>query len=214
MNRRAVLFGLVLLASRSFAGAELVSRPVEYKDGDTVLEGFLAYDTAGAKSKPGVLVVHEWTGLGDYVKKRSEQLAKLGYVAFAADIYGKGVRPSDPKEAGKTAGIYKGDRALMRSRVNAGLSALKRQEGVDAARTAAIGYCFGGTAVLELARSGAEVQGVVSFHGGLASPSLEDARRSKPRCWPCTGRRTPMSRPRRSRLSRRRCARGKWIGSW
>ncbi len=179
MNRRAVLFGLVLLASRSFAGAELVSRPVEYKDGDTVLEGFLAYDTAGAKSKPGVLVVHEWTGLGDYVKKRSEQLAKLGYVAFAADIYGKGVRPSDPKEAGKTAGIYKGDRALMRSRVNAGLSALKRQEGVDAARTAAIGYCFGGTAVLELARSGAEVQGVVSFHGGLASPSLEDAKKIK-----------------------------------
>lgn len=166
----------VALMAASVAHAEIQTRVVEYRQGGALLEGYLAWDTAGPAQKPGVLIVHEWTGLGPYVKARAEKLAKLGYVAFAADIYGKGVRPNNPKDAGATAGIYKNDRALFRARVNAGLAELRRQQGVDPARLAAIGYCFGGTAVLELARSGADVKGVVSFHGGLDTPTPGDAK--------------------------------------
>lgn len=175
--RFALHFAPLLLALCISAGAsaEIKTRVVEYRQGNTTLEGFLAYDTAGPAKKPGVLIVHEWTGLGHYVKERAERLAKMGYVAFAADIYGKGVRPGNPKDAGATAGIYKNDRALFRERVKAGLAELRHQEGVDAGRLAAIGYCFGGTAVLELARSGADVKGVVSFHGGLDTPTPKDA---------------------------------------
>lgn len=178
MPRGFLHYCLILLAL-SFsaeAGAEVNARIVEYRQGNTVLEGFLAYDTAGPSRKPGVLIVHEWTGVGPFVKERAEQLARLGYVAFAADIYGKGVRPSSPKDAAATAAIYKNDRALFRQRVKAGLEELRRQEGVDPGRTAAIGYCFGGTAVLELARSGADMKGVVSFHGGLDTPNPQDAK--------------------------------------
>ena len=174
------LLGLLLVSSTllvsATAIAEVVTRPVEYRQGDAVLEGFLAYDTAGPQKKPGVLIVHEWTGLGPYVKKRAELLARLGYVAFAADIYGKGVRPGNPKEAGATAAIYKQDRALLRERVKAGLNELHRQERTDPNRLAAIGYCFGGTTVLELARAGSDVKGVVSFHGGLDTPTPLDAK--------------------------------------
>jgi dienelactone hydrolase len=159
----------------STASAEIVTRTVEYRQGDAVLEGYLAYDSAGPARRPGVLVVHEWTGINPYVRMRVERLAALGYVAFAADIYGKGIRPETPKEAGALAGRYKGDRPLLRARVRAGLDELRRQPGVDGARVAAIGYCFGGTTVLELARSGADVRGVVSFHGGLDTPTPGDA---------------------------------------
>jgi dienelactone hydrolase len=167
---------LSLLASPVLLGAIKTER-VEYRDGDTVLEGFVAYDDARAGKRPGILVVHQWMGLTDYEKKRCEMLAELGYVAFAADIYGKGVRPANPGEAGGFAGKYKGDRPLLRRRVNAGLEKLKTLETCNTAKTAAIGYCFGGTGVLELARSGADVAGVVSFHGGLASPTPSDASR-------------------------------------
>lgn len=161
------------------AEAAVKSRVVEYKQGNAVLEGYLAWDDATSARRPGVLIVHEWTGLGPYVKKRAEMLAKLGYVAFAADIYGKGIRPATPAEAGKTAGIYKGDRPLLRARVRAGLDQLLRQKLVDPQRIAAIGYCFGGTSALELARDGADIRGVASFHGGLATPTPQDARNIK-----------------------------------
>lgn len=155
--RHAIMPLLVVLSTA--ASAEVLTRTVEYRQGDTLLEGYLAYDTDGLARKPGVLIVHEWTGLGPYVKQRAEQLARLGYVAFAADIYGKGVRPDNPKDAGATASIYKNNRPLLRQRVAAGLEALRRQPGLDPARVAAIGYCFGGTTVLELARSGADLKG-------------------------------------------------------
>ena len=116
--------------------------------------------------RPAVLVIHQWTGLTDYEKQRSRMLAELGYNVFAADIYGKGVRPVPPA-AGQEAGKYKGDRKLYRGRLNAGLAVLQKDERTDAAKIAAIGYCFGGTGALELARSGADIAGVVSFHGGL-----------------------------------------------
>ncbi len=160
------------------ARAQLHMEAVTYKDGDVTLEGYWAYDDSIIKGKrPGVLVVHQWKGLGDYEKKRCEMLATLGYNVFACDIYGKGIRPDDAKSAGALAGKYKSDRALLRERVNAGLAVLKKNPLTEPGKVAAIGYCFGGTTVLELARSGADIQGVVSFHGGLDSPAPEDGAR-------------------------------------
>lgn len=176
------------------AQAKIVTQVVEYKQGDTTLEGFLAYDDAIAAKRPGVLVVHQWLGLTDYEKHRAEQLAGLGYVAFCADIYGKGVRPKDTTEAGIEAMKYKSDRALLRLRVNAGLDELKKNKLVDDSRVAAIGYCFGGTTVLELARSGAALNGVVSFHGGLDSPTPADGKNIKCKVLVCHGADDPFEK--------------------
>jgi dienelactone hydrolase len=172
---RKLFLLLLLLFCAVTAEAAVKTKFVEYKQGDTVLEGYLAWDDAKKAKQPGVLIVHEWTGINDHMKQRAEMLAKLGYVAFAADIYGKGIRPSAQPEAAKTAGIYKNDRPLMRARVKAGLEELKKQKQVDPQRIAAIGYCFGGTTVLELARDGGDVRGVISFHGGLSTPNPLDA---------------------------------------
>ena len=172
----AAALGLTMTTA---ARAEIITKTVEYKQGDTVLEGVLAYDSAGPAKKPGVLVVHDWLGVTDATRKRVEQLAAMGYVAFAADIYGKGVRPASGKEAGPLAGSYKKDRALLRSRVVAGFDELARQPNVRKDRIAAIGYCFGGTTAIELARAGAAVVGVVSFHGGLDSPAPADGKNIK-----------------------------------
>ncbi len=169
----APVASLLLVSS---ALAAIKTQVVEYKHGNTVLEGYLAYDDAIQGKRPGVLVVHEWTGLGSYVKGRAQQLAKLGYVAFAVDMYGKGIRPKNPKDAGAQAAIYRSNRQLMRDRVKAGLSVLQQNSLTDARRIAAIGYCFGGGTVLELARSGAPVVGVVSFHGNLDTPNPADAK--------------------------------------
>lgn len=153
---------------------------VDYKQGDVMLEGFLACDQSISGKRPGVLVVHQWQGITDYEKRRAQQLAQLGYVAFCADIFGKGIRPKTVPEAAEQAGKFRnGDRKLLRARVNAGLEELKKNPLVDASRVAAIGYCFGGTTVLELARSGAELNGVVSFHGGLDSPHPADGKNIK-----------------------------------
>jgi dienelactone hydrolase len=168
---------LLLPLSTGLKGAAALVRTqdVEYKQDGTVLEGFLAYDDGFKGKRPGILVVHEWTGLGPYVKRRCKELAKLGYIAFGADIYGKGVRPKDHEEAARVSGMYTKDRALMRTRVKAGLEQLMNNGLTDHARIAAIGYCFGGAAVLELARSGADIAGVAAFHGALANPNPADA---------------------------------------
>jgi dienelactone hydrolase len=118
-------------------------------------------------------------GLADYAKSRARQLAELGYVVFAADLYGKGVRPSSPQEAGQLAGALKGNRPLMRARTLAALEALRKSDRVDDDRIVSLGYCFGGTAALELGRAGGEVRGIVTFHGGLDSPTPDDAKRIK-----------------------------------
>ena len=176
---------LALVIAATWGGrpsqAAVHTETVEYQDGDTVLEGYLAYDDSSQAKRPGVLVVHEWMGLGDYAKRRAEQLAGLGYVAFAADMYGKGVRAKDHAEAAKLSGVYRSDRGLMRARIHVALEELSKHPLVDSSRIAAIGYCFGGTTVLELARSGADVVGVVSFHGGLDTPSPHDAKHIKGR---------------------------------
>jgi dienelactone hydrolase len=174
---KRLLMMVVALGCAFAARAQVHTETVEYKDGDTVMEGYLAYDDTIIKGKrPGVLIVHQWRGLGDYEKQRADMLAKLGYNVFCVDVYGKGVRPQDMKSAGALATKYKTNRDLLRERVNAGLDVLKKHELTDPKRIAAIGYCFGGTAVIELARSGAEINGVVSFHGGLDSPHSEDGK--------------------------------------
>lgn len=175
----------IALSAPSFA--KVKTELITYKDGSAELEGFLAYDDAVKTPRPGILVVHDWTGLQEYTKTRTTQLAELGYVAFAADIYGKGVRPTDPKECGVQAGTYKNDLPLLRRRVLLGLDELKKQPGVDAKKLGAIGYCFGGTSVLELARSGADVRGVVTFHGGLSTTLPAEAGKIKARLLICHG---------------------------
>lgn len=167
------------LALAVAASAGVKTQTVTYTQGGTTLEGFLAWDEASTARRPGVLVVHQWMGVTDNERMRAEMLAKLGYVALAVDVYGKGVRPTSTQEAGALAGKYKGDRALLRARLVAGLEELQRHPLVDTSRIAAIGYCFGGTAALELARSGANVAGVVSFHGALDTPTPADAKRIK-----------------------------------
>jgi dienelactone hydrolase len=190
-----LIFAFLALACAGTVRAAIHIKTVEYKQGDTTLEGFVAYDDAIKGARPGVLVVHQWQGLTDYEKHRAEMLAQLGYIAFCADIYGKGARPQNPQEAGAQAGKYKNDRQLLRARVNAGLDALRRQPLVDPKRIAAIGYCFGGTTVLELARSGADVAGVVSFHGGLDSPTPADGKNIKGKVLVCHGADDPFEKP-------------------
>jgi dienelactone hydrolase len=175
--KMSVLVAVAMLGLTGTAGAKIIGKSVGYRQGDTVLEGYLAYDDAVVGKHPGVLVVHEWNGLGDYVKNRANQLVRLGYVVFCADIYGRGIRPGTAEAAAKEAAKYRGaDRSLLRARALAGLDELRRQPMVDPDRLAAIGYCFGGTAVLELARSGADLRGVVSFHGGLDTSDPANAK--------------------------------------
>ncbi|MFP4053293.1 MAG: dienelactone hydrolase family protein [Phycisphaerae bacterium] len=160
--------------SAATATAELKTRTVEYTDGETVLEGYIAWDDDADGERPGVLVVHEWYGLNDYARARTRQLAQMGYVAFAADIYGKGRRAKNAKEAAKLSGEFKKNPKRLRRRTKLALDQLKELDQCDEDKVAAIGYCFGGTAVLELARSGAELQAVVSFHGGLSTSQPAD----------------------------------------
>jgi dienelactone hydrolase len=169
MKYLACLFASLLLAMP--AQAKIVTRAVSYEQGGVKLEGYLAYDDAqtAAGKVPGVLVIPEWWGLNEYPKWRAEQLARLGYVAFAADMYGAGVTTHDPKKAAELAGHFYG-KPLMAERARAGLDQLLQTGLVDPARVAAIGYCFGGATVQALAWSGAPVAGIVSFHGGLIPP--------------------------------------------
>ena len=157
--------------------AHVTTREVRYTHEGTELVGYLAYPRGFDRmdmishSQPAVLVLPEWWGLTEYPKMRARQLASLGYVAFAADMYGGGKTTDDPEQAKKWAGPFYGDRDLLRGRAAAGLEAMLKDQGVvDPERVVAIGYCFGGTAALDLAYSGAELAGVVTIHGGVQTP--------------------------------------------
>ena len=145
-------------------------QPLEYTDGDTALRGQLAWDTAATAPSPGVLVAHTWAGCGAFEQGKAADLAGLGYVALAIDMYGGGLVGSGPEENARLMAPLLENRALLQHRMRAALDALRGQSRVDAERTAAIGFCFGGLCVLDLARTGAPVQGVVSFHGLLGPP--------------------------------------------
>ncbi len=173
------------------------SETVDYKDGATPLEGYLAYPTDGdaAAKYPAILVFHDWMGVSADTKRRADMVAELGYVALAADVYGKGVRPGSPDEAMKLVVKYKGDRPLMRARGQAALARLVSDTHVDASKVVAVGYCFGGTEALELARSGSALAGVVSFHGGLDTPHPDDAKSIKARILALHGADDPYVKP-------------------
>lgn len=182
-----LVFALVAGLGAGPAQAKVVTRDITYKDGDVELKGYYAYDDALAGPRPGVLIVHAWWGLGSDEKGRARQLAELGYAAFALDMYGADKFTEDPTQAGQWAGAFYQDRQLARSRAAAALKVLTAQKEVDAGRVAAIGYCFGGTIVMELAYSGAELKGIVSFHGGPMPAGEGDAARVKAKVLICHG---------------------------
>jgi dienelactone hydrolase len=168
---------LVMAPMTAFDGMH--TEMIEYASDGAVLEGFLAYDTDVKGKRPGVIVVPDWQGPQPFYENIAKKLAGMGYTAFVADIYGKSVRPATGKEASAVSKKYTNDRGLTRKRAQAALTELLKQKETDPKRIAAIGYCFGGMVVLELARSGADVKGVVSFHGRLSSPNPGDAKNIK-----------------------------------
>ena len=174
-----IVLAILHLAFPLLAFGKTEPGTVEYRDKDTVLEGYVALPKDAGGKHPGVLVFPDWMGVSDFYRRIADKLAGLGYVALVVDTYGKGVRPKSGEEASEIATRYKKDRNLMRQRGRAALSELENMPQVDRNRIGAIGYCFGGTGVLELARSGAPVVGVVSFHGGLDTPTPADAKNIK-----------------------------------
>jgi dienelactone hydrolase len=187
--------GLLALSFPLVALGQDRSGPVEYKDRDTVLEGYLAVPKDVGTARPGVLVIPDWMGVSDHYRRIADRLAAMGYVALVVDMYGKDTRPKNGEEAAVLAAKYKSDRKFMRERGHAALEELKKNPFVDQGRVAAIGYCFGGTGVLELARSGAPLVGVVSFHGGLDTPNPADAGHIKGSVLACHGADDPFVPP-------------------
>lgn len=167
---KASFLTLALMAAiPALAAAKVIGKAVEYKAGDVTLKGYLTYDTNAKSKRPGIIVVHEWWGLTDYPKKRANMLAKLGYVALAADMFGDGKTADNPSDAQKLAGGSMKDPAMLEAKFMAALDYLKHDEHVDSSHIAAIGYCYGGGVVLNMARAGVDLNGVVSFHGSLGA---------------------------------------------
>jgi dienelactone hydrolase len=163
-----IAFAALCLFSAS-ALAEIKSKEVDYKSGDVVMKGYIAWDDSIKGKRPAVLVVHEWWGHNDYARKRADMLASLGYTAMAVDMYGDGKQASHPEDAGKFAGAVQKNMPVAEERFNAAMEILEKEPTVDAANVAAIGYCFGGGLLLELARRGLDVDAIVSFHGSLGT---------------------------------------------
>lgn len=184
--RHLFAISIALIAAPS-AFAAVKTRPVSYEFGGVKFTGHLAWDAAKSGQRPGVLIVHEWWGLDDYAKKRAEQLAELGYVAFACDMYGDGKLAKHPDDARKFAGEARANADVWRGRALAALKVLQDQEAVDPTRIAAIGYCFGGSTVMQLAMNGSDVKAVVSFHGGLQTPTPDQAKAIKCKVLICHG---------------------------
>ncbi len=162
-----ILSAVLLLLAGLSAQAAIVGKEVSYQAGDTVMKGYLAWDDAVQGKRPGILVVHEWWGLNAYARMRADMLADLGYTALAVDMYGDGKTATHPEDAGKFSGAVRKDLPLMKARFEAARHFLNQQPTVDPEKNAAIGYCFGGSVVLEMVRTGEDLDGVVSFHGSL-----------------------------------------------
>lgn len=180
MNKQwIVALGTVMLMLSWSVKAEVVSEVINYTDGDVQLSGHLYYDKSLKGKRPGVLVVHEWWGLNDYAKKRAEMLAELGYVAFAADMYGDRKVTKHAKDAKGWKMQITSNIDAWQQRANLGLDVMKKFKLTDSSKTAAIGYCFGGATVMQLAYSGADVGGVVSFHGSLPVADADTLKKVK-----------------------------------
>jgi len=191
---KAPLLLFALLAAALGARASLVTKSVTYEQGGTNLESYLVYDDATSAPRPGVLVFPEWWGLNDYAKGRARELAQLGYVALAVDMYGAGVVTTDAKKAGELSGQFYG-KPLMAERAQAGLDQLLKTGLVDGKRVAAIGYCFGGAVCQTLAYSGAPLAGIVSFHGSLVPASADAAAKTHAKFLICHGALDPFAKP-------------------
>lgn len=179
---RILITALGVLAFAGGVGAAPVARPVTYKIGATEFRSVLVYDDASTTARPGLVMAPNWYGANDAAVEKAKLIAGQDYVILVADLFGSGVRPQDAKEAGATITPLYADRKLLRTRVNVALDTLKEQAGeapLDTARLGAIGFCFGGSAVLDLARSGADIAGVVSFHGNLGTDDAGMARQIK-----------------------------------
>jgi dienelactone hydrolase len=159
--------------------AQLVGEPLDYEIAGKTHEGYFVRNEGFGDRQPLVLLVHDWDGLGDYEQRRAQMLAEQGYATFAIDLYGKDLRPKTIEESRAASGQLYADRSTLRRRLLASLERGRQLPGIDPDRVVAIGYCFGGASVLELARSGADVDGFVSFHGGLSTPADQDYQQVK-----------------------------------
>lgn len=171
------------------------TRSIEYKDGDTVLAAHVAWDEAESNPRPGVLVSHAWAGRSEFEDRKAERLAELGYVGFALDLYGKGVLGKTPDENAALMQPFLDDRDMLQRRIRLALNELRSQKAVDNDRVAAIGFCFGGLCVLDLARAGEDLRGVASFHGLLGAPGNNQDKEILAKILVLHGWRDPLATP-------------------
>ena len=188
-----ILASLLLLGS--VAQGAVVTQTIAYRQNGVNLQGYLAFDSSVKGKRPGVLIVHEWWGLNDYARHRAEQLAALGYVAFALDMYGKNKVTKHPEQAKEFMTQVTKNITTWQQRALAGLNILKNQPNTDPDRIAAIGYCFGGSTVQQLAYSGAKIRGIVSFHGSLLPPPASATQHIKTKFLICDGAADPFNKP-------------------
>ena len=187
-----LLFAALMLAAVSASHAAIQEREVTYSANGTALKGYIAYDDAIKGKRPGILVVHEWWGHNDYARRRAYMLAVNGYTALAVDMYGDGKQAHHPDDADKFSKDVYQNAALGRARFNAALKLIKKEKTVNAAKIAAIGYCFGGSVVLDMARAGLPLKAVASFHGGLGTGQPAKQGKVKARIISFTGEDDPM----------------------
>lgn len=193
MLRTTAALVLTVFAATSFAAIK--TEEVSYKANDITLKGFIAYDDAIKGKRPGVLVVHEWWGHNEHARDSARKLAQLGYTALAVDMYGDGKTADHPKQAGEFASAVGGNPPLMKARFDAARRMLAKHQTVDPKHIAAIGYCFGGSVVLEMARQGADLAAVASFHGALATKNPAQAGKTKAKVLVMTGGDDAMIKP-------------------
>ncbi len=171
------------------------TRTIDYQDGDVDLQGYLAWDDAVEGKRPGVMIAHAWAGRSDFENGKAEALAKLGYVGFALDNFGRGILGTNTEENSALIQPFLDDRAMLQGRMQIALEVLKGLDEVDASRVAAIGFCFGGLCVLDLARAGTDICGVVSFHGLFGSPGNTTGNKIKAKVLALHGWDDPMAPP-------------------
>jgi dienelactone hydrolase len=189
---KSLLFLIALLTAIPHALAAVKTQEVSYTSGGVTMKGYVAYDDAVKGKRPGVLVVHEWWGNNDYARKRARMLAELGYTALSVDMYGDGKTADHKDDAAALATQVAKDMPVAKARFEAGMKALKKQKTVDSNRIAAIGYCFGGSVVLNMARLGVDLKGVASFHGSLGGLAPAEPGKVKARVAVFTGEADPM----------------------
>ncbi|WP_455206823.1 dienelactone hydrolase family protein [Kaarinaea lacus] len=197
MNKINIIAAIcLLLVSYTATGyAKVVGEEVEYQGGGVTMKGYIAYDDAIKGKRPGVLVVHEWWGQNEYARERARMLAEMGYTALAIDMYGDGKTADHPKDAGAFAGEVRKNMDVASARFDAAKKLLSQYKTTDNSRIAAIGYCFGGGIVLEMARRGMDLDAVVSFHGSLGTQSPAQSGKVKAKILVCNGEADPFVKP-------------------